>query len=119
MVVEITNNVRLGADRVISMPKEETGKPESKTLENSACPKCKEGMIVKGKSAYGCSKHASGCNFLIPFSFMNKKLTTKQLSDLISNGKTGKIKGFIVPGSETNKVGTLRLTTDFNIELEE
>ena len=29
------------------------------------CPKCKSGTVVKGKTAYGCSKYKSGCDFVI------------------------------------------------------
>ena len=33
------------------------------------CPKCKEGTVIKGKTAYGCSAYKSGCDFR--FSFEN------------------------------------------------
>lgn len=31
------------------------------------CPKCGKGTMLKGKSAFGCSKFNEGCNFIIPF----------------------------------------------------
>lgn len=117
MVVEITNNVKMAKDKVIPLAPEKKAKPKE-TIEGQSCPKCKEGEILKGKSAYGCSKHSDGCDFLIPFAFMGKKLTNKQLFDLVNKGKTTKIKGFVVPGSEDKKEGKLVFTDDFNIELE-
>jgi DNA topoisomerase-3 len=119
MVVDITNHVKLDKDKTIALATDKIAKKPTETVENGTCPKCNEGTIVKGKSAYGCSKHKNGCDFLVPFSFLGKKLTTKQTVDLITKGKTTKIKGFIMPGSAEKKDGKLILTTDFNIELEE
>ncbi|MCB9223672.1 MAG: DNA topoisomerase 3 [Crocinitomicaceae bacterium] len=119
MVVDITNQVKLDDDKTIAVVPDKTKKVVSEGIEDQECPKCKEGTIIKGKSAYGCSRHSNGCNFLIPFSFLGKKLTDKQLTDLVSKGKTTLIKGFVIPGSETKKNGKLVFTPDFNIELEE
>lgn len=116
MVVEITNNVKTAKDKVIAVAKE---KPKTKAykIENEPCPKCKKGSIKKGKSAYGCSLYNKNCDFLVPFAFMGKKLTNKQLNDLIQKGRTTKIKGFQIPGSNDKKEGKLVFTSDFNIEL--
>ena len=35
--------------------------------EDSTCPECNVGKIVKGKTAYGCTNFKAGCNFRIPF----------------------------------------------------
>jgi DNA topoisomerase-3 len=32
-----------------------------------ACPKCGKGIILKGNSAYGCSRWKEGCEFRMPF----------------------------------------------------
>ncbi|MBD3639042.1 MAG: DNA topoisomerase 3 [Crocinitomicaceae bacterium] len=120
MVVEITNNVKMSEDKVI--PVAEKKKPAKKTdysIADEECPKCKEGKIVKGNTAYGCTQHQDGCDFLIPFEFMNKSLSDKQLYDLVSKGKTTKIKGFVVPGSNDKRDGKLIFTEDFNIELQD
>ncbi|MBR5101819.1 MAG: DNA topoisomerase III, partial [Muribaculaceae bacterium] len=42
-------------------------KPAVKTIEEIICPQCGEGHLLKGKAAFGCSRYASGCNFLLPF----------------------------------------------------
>lgn len=31
------------------------------------CPECKEGHIIKGKTAYGCSRWKEGCTYRMPF----------------------------------------------------
>lgn len=35
--------------------------------EGSACPVCGEGKVIKGKTAYGCSRWKEGCDFRKPF----------------------------------------------------
>lgn len=58
------------------------------------CPRCKKGSIVEGKKAFGCSEYKNGCNFTIWKEIASKKLTEKNIKDLISKGKTTLIKGF-------------------------
>lgn len=31
------------------------------------CPKCHKGHVIKGKSAYGCSRWKEGCDYRVPF----------------------------------------------------
>jgi DNA topoisomerase-3 len=50
--------------------------------------------MLKGKSAYGCSRYKEGCNFLLPFSFMGKKIPEKQILRLFQKGSTVNLKGF-------------------------
>ena len=59
------------------------------------CPRCKQGKLLKGKAAYGCSRFREGCQFIVPFEKGGRQLTEKQLSALLLKGKTPKIKGFI------------------------
>lgn len=80
------------------------------------CPKCKEGLIIKGRAAWGCQRFNQGCKVIIPFEFMGKKITDKQAGDLILKGKTTVIKGFTGPdGSEIS--GRLTWNSDFNLVL--
>jgi DNA topoisomerase III len=88
---------------------------EKISIENLLCPKCKSGKFMKGKSAYGCSNYAKGCKVIVPFEIMSKKLTDAQIIDLISSGKTKKIKGLKYPGQQASKEGILEMTEDFNI----
>ena len=119
MVVDITNNVKFAEEKTIAIveDKPKQKKVEKTLLEGSQCPKCKKGEVIKGNTAYGCTQFKEGCDFKVPFEFMSKKLTDKQLTDLILKGKTTKIKGFQIPGSPDKKDGKLILTADFNIEL--
>ncbi|WP_299759374.1 type IA DNA topoisomerase [uncultured Pontibacter sp.] len=59
------------------------------------CPRCKQGKLLKGKAAYGCSRFREGCQFVVPFEMGGKQLTDKQITSLLLKGKTPKIKGFI------------------------
>jgi DNA topoisomerase-3 len=67
---------------------------EPKVLEELVCPKCKKGLIMKGKSAWGCAEFRNGCQLRVPFVFMGKELTDSQMEQLILKGKTNKINGF-------------------------
>lgn len=128
MVVGLTNEVLFSEKQhaITILDEEELKKSKKKKKRSSkkkveitelTCPKCQAGTLIKGKKAYGCERFKEGCKFVVPFEFMGKKLTNKQLSDLIQKGKTTKIKGFKVPGSEEKKDGKLQFTDDHNIEL--
>lgn len=123
MVVGITNEVLFSnQNKSVAIHKEEIKeeapkKKKTVKVEGLKCPKCKNGELIKGKKAYGCSDYKTGCNFVLPFEFMGKKLTKKQTVDLLEKGKTTTIKGFVVPGSSEKKTGKLELTNDFNISL--
>ncbi len=41
--------------------------PASPSLEGTLCPICGQGVIIKGKTAYGCSRWREGCTFRKPF----------------------------------------------------
>ena len=38
------------------------------SLEGAVCPLCGQGHIIKGKTAYGCSRWKEGCTYRAPFS---------------------------------------------------
>lgn len=84
--------------------KQKSSLPTKPKLENSSltCPKCKQGMIVKGKTAMGCSAYKQGCQFKISFDNFGKKLTEKQISVLLFKGKTPIIKGFTIDAKKQN-----------------
>lgn len=41
--------------------------PSDDSILGKACPKCGKGIIIKGKTAYGCSQWKNGCSFRLPF----------------------------------------------------
>jgi DNA topoisomerase-3 len=93
---------------------EKKQEPKLKTDAEIKCPKCKNGLIMKGKNAYGCRQFKEGCHFKINFEFAEKKLSEKQIHTLIQKKKTPLIKGFSINSKKTN--GHLILTPEFNIE---
>jgi DNA topoisomerase-3 len=82
----------------------------------AVCPKCSKGNILKGKNAYGCSRWKEGCDFRLPFVFMDKKLTDNQIKRLVEKSTTTKLKGFVMGGKKVE--GVLKLTDSFNVEFE-
>jgi DNA topoisomerase-3 len=87
---------------------------EKPALDSLNCPKCKTAKLMKGKTALGCSNYAA-CGFKIPFEILGKKMTESQLLDLLEKGKTGVIKGLIIPGKTEPVNGKLTLDGSFNI----
>ncbi len=83
---EEIGNVILNRDFTLSF--------ESKAPEELRCPKCKKGLIIKGKAAWGCAEFRSGCTFRIPFVFLGKNLSENNMEQLVLKGKTAKISGF-------------------------
>ena len=61
------------------------------TDESPSCPKCKNGIILKGKASYGCSNHLKGCDFRFTFEEVKAKAADKPLTKAlvlsILNGK--------------------------------
>ena len=45
----------------------ESKKQKIEISENQVCPKCKQGTIIKGKTAFGCNRYKEGCDFREPF----------------------------------------------------
>lgn len=58
------------------------------------CPSCKKGQIVEYPKSYGCTEFKNGCKFGIWKEIANKKITHKNVEDLITKGRTSLIKGF-------------------------
>jgi DNA topoisomerase-3 len=64
-------------------------------LDGLVCPKCKEGKLLKGKRAFGCSRYKEGCNFTISPRIAGKLVEREHLESLIENGFTEKfVQGF-------------------------
>lgn len=127
MVRKLTDEVIFNTHRRIEIVDENaTPKPKEKTerkpretvsVEDLNCPKCQQNKLMKGKSAYGCANFQQ-CGFKIPFELAGKKLTPKQISDLINKKKTGKIKDLSLPGSTEKFQGNFFLDNEWNIQIE-
>jgi len=129
MVRELTDDVIFNSHRrviqiipegtVVEKPKVERAprKPKEKIeLDSLDCPKCRANKLMKGKAAIGCSNFKQ-CGFKIPFELLGKKLTESQLLDLIQKGKTGQIKGLLIPGNPEPQTGKFELDAGFNVQL--
>ena len=81
------------------------------------CPKCKKGTLLKGKNAYGCSNYKNGCAFRLPFSFMEKKISEKQMIRLLQKESTVNLKGFKAEHGTVE--GLIRFDEQFHMVLEE
>ena len=81
------------------------------------CPKCSEGYLIRGKTAWGCSAYKQGCSFRIPFRVYGKQLSAANVEQLVLRRKTAKLSGFELPDGSTASC-VLKLAPDFNIELE-
>ncbi|MEN9400474.1 MAG: hypothetical protein RL632_1577, partial [Bacteroidota bacterium] len=127
MVRELTDEVIFNSYRQIQVeplapveaPKKERAPRVAKEkvdIVTLDCPKCKAAKLMKGNTAVGCSNFKA-CGFKIPFELLGKKLTEAQMLDLIQKGKTGTIKGFVIPGNNEPRDGKLVLDGSFNVGL--
>ncbi|MGK0363554.1 MAG: DNA topoisomerase-3 [Saprospiraceae bacterium] len=85
-------------------------------LTQQSCPKCYKGKLIKGNSAYGCTRYTEGCTFRLPFEFMGKKISENQLARLMAKGSTVNLKGFKESGQ--TKEGLLRFDKDYALRFE-
>jgi DNA topoisomerase-3 len=97
--------------------KKTSTKTQKISITDQKCPKCQQRQLLKGKSAYGCSAYKTGCTLQIPFKFMDKKISDKQLIRLLTKGSTVNLKGFKTDAGVTE--GTIRFDDHFSLTLEE
>lgn len=99
-------------DATISEPK-----PKIQPAVKFTCPACGTGEMLRGNSAWGCSRYADSCKTIVPFEFLGKKITEKQFTSLIQKRKSDVIKGFTL---NTQKVdGRLTFDENFALRLEQ
>lgn len=91
-------------------------KKQSAGIAAEVCPKCKTTTLIKGKSAFGCRNHKSGCDFVLPFVFAEKKISENQYLRLLQKGSTVNLKDFKTKSG--NVEGLLRFDDDFKLVLE-
>ena len=51
---------------VVPQTTNEAANPQSDEIVGKICPVCGKGLIIKGKTAYGCSEWKSGCTYRLP-----------------------------------------------------
>ncbi|MDR0393982.1 MAG: DNA topoisomerase 3 [Tannerella sp.] len=61
-------------------------KPKRKApAKPPVCPLCKQGHIIRGKTAYGCSEYMNGCTFRLPYEKYGNGLSDAELKKIIKN----------------------------------
>lgn len=124
MVVNLVKEVKNSSNKTIVPTettiqkietKEEKPKPKKVDIISLTCPKCKANNLIKGKTAYGCSDYKN-CKFVLPFELFGKKLSDKQIIDLVTIGKTGKIKGLDFDGSKVDGKIVVKDNCSFGVE---
>lgn len=60
--------------------------PAIKTLDAIVCPLCGKGHLLKGRTAYGCSRYNEGCTLRLSFEQYPADLTPAQLNRKIKKG---------------------------------
>lgn len=114
--IEVTEEQKNAAAAKEKAQNQQRDTADNPSGDNIPCPRCGEGVMLKGKKNWGCSRFKEGCKTLVPFEFLNKKLTDKQIEALLMKGKTPVIKGFEVDGQKV--AGKLSLDDNYEIRLE-
>ncbi len=124
MVDDLVTEVRLSKSKFKSSYSQNSSKPKKtkaksvrqKSIPGHICPKCKSGKLIKGKTAYGCSRWKEGCDFKLPFVFASKKISDNQYIRLLTKGSTVNLKGF-KQGEKTIEA-LVRFDDNWNLVLE-
>lgn len=84
--IELPDSERTAKEEKPEKPAKEKAKrkPAVRTLEQIACPQCGQGHIIKGHTAYGCSRYKEGCGMKLSFDKYAPDLTPSQLNKLIA-----------------------------------
>ena len=76
---KVNGIVNLDSDFKLNLEQETESPAEPKAI-NLTCPKCKTGTMMKGKSAWGCSRFKEDCRFVIPFDVLQKSISSDELT---------------------------------------
>jgi DNA topoisomerase-3 len=63
-----------------SRPHKKAAPNPNPTQDQMTCPKCQQGIVIKGKTAYGCSAWKIGCDFRYPFERLRQAAGNQPLS---------------------------------------
>jgi DNA topoisomerase-3 len=103
MVMDLTNEILSPRAFKIEKAIQEMG--------NLTCPKCKNGKVIRGNKAFGCTKYSSGCDFRIPLAIHNTEITAGIVGDLVLKKE--------VPLLKEQGMYKLLLNSSFALELVE
>ncbi|MFB0911059.1 MAG: DNA topoisomerase 3 [Flavobacterium sp.] len=123
MVDALVNEVRNETTRanishvgIVQKQEVEVEKKKVTGIATEVCPKCKKGTLIKGKLAYGCSNYKAGCDFVLPYTYAEKKISENQYIRLLQKGSTVNLKDFKTDSGTVD--GLLRFDENFKLKLE-
>lgn len=111
-----TTRANISHAATVKKHKATSGNKKAAGILAEVCPKCKKATIIKGKSAYGCGNYKAGCDFVLPFTFADKKISEKQYIRLLQKGSTVNLKDFKI--STGSVEGLLRFDENFKLKFE-
>lgn len=82
IVTEADEPAKSKADKADAPKAAKPRKPRAKapsSLDQVVCPRCGKGHIIKGRTAYGCSAYAAGCDLRLPFTDLGPDATVAQV----------------------------------------
>lgn len=78
---KVNGHLTLGPDfKPVFNPEVITEKVKAADSTALSCPKCKTGTMMKGRTAWGCSRFKEDCRFVIPFDVLQKDHGSDELS---------------------------------------
>ncbi|MGI8909377.1 MAG: topoisomerase C-terminal repeat-containing protein, partial [Rubrobacteraceae bacterium] len=98
-VRNLVEEARVKEGEKVATPAKRNGKRGASTSKLSgetvgACPNC-GAPVVETKKAFGCSAwKQSGCDFVVWKTVAGKRVSEAQAKQLLTKGRTGKLKGF-------------------------
>ena len=84
-----TEKAKSKASKPKSSAPKKPRQPAIRKLDQIVCPHCGQGHLIKGRTAYGCSRFREGCKVLFPFEEFSADLTPGKLNTMIKK-KYGK-----------------------------
>ena len=72
----------LNANGDVELQRDEAPAKEkkAKNIDALTCPTCKQGKILQGKTAFGCSRWKEGCTFKVSFDDITAKHPGKEVN---------------------------------------
>jgi len=72
----------LNANGEVELQRDEAPAKEKKAklIEELTCPTCKQGKVLQGKTAFGCSRWKEGCTFKVSFDDITAKIPGKEVN---------------------------------------
>lgn len=87
IIVDSGGNGSGGSDSKPAAKKEKEKKPRApriKNLDEIMCPLCGQGHLLKGRTAYGCSRFREGCGLRLDFVEYPAELTPARLRTMVA-----------------------------------